>query len=119
MLSGMCDIYLEPSELWIETEHFARTSKKCDGCGGSILSKALYLKHFSKFDGAVFYGKMCGACVSDRQQFADAHGGMLCTPDALRQFIRDCVAEGEDGSEVWEAMLARMDARRMSRDLIC
>jgi len=107
----MCVLDLEPCEVWTETEHTARTPKKCDGCGGSMAAGDRYVKHFSKYDGLIASEYLCMPCKADRAEFADAHG-ITPTPDGFWQILADCVSEDEDEeNNPWKPMLDRLRAR--------
>lgn len=106
----MCFVALEPCKVWQETERKARKSHECSCCHGTIKAGAMYLVHFSVFDGTATSEKMCGPCEADRKEFADAHESLLCSPGWLRRMVRDCMGEGDD-DEKWRAMLDRIKAR--------
>ena len=114
----MCDIDLEPCDVWSEVERTARKAHRCSACGGPIRSGERYTVHFSKYEGEVCSAKMCVACGAARQEFAEAHGSdygsaSLCQPPALVGFLRDCIADGDDESETrWKPMLTAILARR-------
>lgn len=113
----MCVLDLEPCEVWSETEHVARTPKKCDCCGGPVIKADRYIKHFSKYDGTVTSNYLCMPCKADRGYFAAAHG-ITPTPDGFWQILADCVSEDEDEeSNPWKPMMDRIKARaRSGRD---
>lgn len=109
----MCFIDLEPCDLWIETEHKARTPKVCSSCRGSIRPGETYTKHFSKYDGLVTSNVMCKPCDDDRAKFAEAHENLQPTPDYFRVMLRECVTDAAD--DPWMPMLRAMDERAASR----
>jgi len=106
-----CD---ESPEVWLETERKARKEHICSSCCRVVDAGEKYLAHFSVYDGRSWIGKLCCDCVSDRAKFAEAHGGILCFPSELRNVLVDCIAEGDDESEMWRSMLDRIKARGLA-----
>jgi hypothetical protein len=108
----MCDVFLEPCELWEEAKRKARKHHLCDCCWASIKPGETYTTHFSKHDGDVTSEKICTACVNDRVAFAKEHGDMTPTPSYFPTLLSNCVAEDDDSREVWQPILDRI---RLSR----
>lgn len=106
----MCFADLGPAQVWRETERKARKPHACDCCGGAIPAGAVYLVHFSVFDGTATSEKMCGPCRDDRAEFAAGHDGVLCSPGWLRTLVSDCSSDYPEDA-AWRAMLARIRAR--------
>jgi hypothetical protein len=104
----MCALDLEPCDLWVESEHRARTAKRCSCCGGPINVGDRYVKHFSKYDGEVTSNKMCKPCEADRDAFGEAHE-LNAAPESFRSILADCVSDGDD--DRWGQMLAALRAR--------
>ncbi len=109
----MCMIELEPCQVWVENDCVAKRDHKttCDCCNGKITAGMPYITHFSKYDGDVTYGKLCGACRDDRAVFADAHDGGLPQPNYLITMIEECIGEGGDDDKQWQEMLDRIERR--------
>lgn len=109
----MCFVDLDPCEVWQETNRKARKEHKCSCCCRTIKVGEQYLVHFSVFEGNSLSDKCCDQCEGDRAEFALVHDGVLCTPHALPDMVRSCIGEGGDDT-AWEAMLARIWARRLA-----
>ena len=108
----MCQIELEPCEVWIETERRARKAHRCSCCAGGIPSGALYTVHFSVQDGEAVPEQLCGACADARGAFARAHGEVVPTPSYFPTLLWECIAEGDPESETrWRPMLDAIRAR--------
>ena len=108
----MCDVELEPSDAWTETERTARKEHRCSACRGRIAAGSRYLVHFSKYEGAIITGKLCGDCRADRDTFCRSHYALTCTPSYFPTLLADCIADGDEESEqAWKPMLAAMQAR--------
>lgn len=111
----MCMIELEPCEVWVEKTLRARKDHQCSACQGHIGKGQSYSTHFSVFEGDATYEKICAACFVDRKEFGAAHG-MLCTPGSFENFLRDCIADGDEESErKWKPMLERLEARKAAK----
>ena len=109
----MCDIDLEPCEVWRETRRRARKAHRCSCCRVEIPAGEMYCDHFSVYEGDGRREKLCLVCHADRERFADAHGGMICMPDHLPDMLADCIAEGDEESEqMWKPMLDRINRER-------
>lgn len=107
----MCFVDLEPCEVWEERHRKARKVHRCSCCGRAISPGERYLVHFSVFQGDPTSEKCCAACEADRQKFADAHGGTLCTPGWLPNMLRSCIGEDPDSEETWAPMLKSIRSR--------
>lgn len=126
----MCDIDDgERCEVWCETQRRARKPHRCNACHGPIGEGEIYLVHFSKFEGYVSSEKMCVECELARQEFADAHNGVLWSPSIMRAMLTECIDEGatadEEGGTIvdpedarWQMMVEAMDARRQPRPTV-
>lgn len=124
----MCDIDDgERCSVWSETQRRARKPHRCDACSGPIGIGEIYLVHFSVFEGYTTSEKMCVECEVARDEFADEHNGMLCTPSGMRETLRECISEGtsadDEGNAVvdpedarWQAMLDAMAARAATKE---
>lgn len=107
----MCFVDLDPCEVWRETERKARKPHRCSCCKAAINPGQLYLVHFNVFEGTVTNEKMCLPCRDDRKEFADGHGGTLCSPGSLVQMVGECIGEGDDDDR-WRNLLKRIKGRR-------
>jgi hypothetical protein len=107
----MCYIDLEPCTIWNETHHKARKEHTCSCCGRTIRVGECYMTHFSIFEGETTSEKCCNDCEEDRQVFADAHEGTLCSPGWLENLLRDCISDGDDDTDPWKLMLGRIKSR--------
>ena len=58
----MCDLDLEPCEIWNEKKRKAQKSHECDCCGRMIRPGEIYLVHFSVYDGDTTSEKVCAEC---------------------------------------------------------
>jgi hypothetical protein len=88
----MCQIDLEPCEVWQETHRRARKSHVCHCCGGSIDSGEVYIVHFSVSDGEVTTEKMCALCdlaAADFQQ----HHKTRSNPSYMRELLEECLVD--------------------------
>ena len=114
----MCEIDMDSwCELWSERAVRARKAHICSECRRAIDPGETYVVHFSKFEGDVSYGKICGTCESDRDQFRTAHNGAMYAPPAFDECLEQCIAEGDEESDrVWAPMLARLRDRRKAAD---
>lgn len=110
----MCFVDLEPCQLWDERHRKARKPHRCSCCRREIRAGETYLIHFSVFEGMATTEKCCPECEADREIFAKAHDGTLCSPGWLVTMIGDCMSEEPESRAVWEPMLARIRARRNS-----
>lgn len=109
----MCEISLEPAEVWNETPRKARKKHECSSCGGVIQPKETYSVHFSLCDGEPRSEKICEPCRQAREEFSDAHEALTPTPSYFPRMLGECVAEGDPESEKrWKPMLAALVARR-------
>lgn len=98
--------------MWSETERRARKAHRCTSCMGAIQPGTRYTVHFSKYDGETTSEKLCAQCRDSRQDFADAHGGMLPLPSYFPTLLRECIAEGDEESERrWKPMLEALTLR--------
>lgn len=107
----MCYIDYEPCTVWNETHHKARKEHICSCCGRTIRIGEIYMTHFSVFEGDVTSQKCCAECEKDRQEFADAHEGTLCTPGSLVGDLKDCIYDGGDDTDPWKLMSDRIKNR--------
>lgn len=110
----MCEIAdPEPCEVWDERPVVARKEHQCTCCRSPIHAGETYLRHFSVFEGAVETGKLCPACKADREAFSAAHHGVLYTPGIFPLQLSDCIADGDEESELrWKPMLERIVTSR-------
>jgi predicted RNA-binding Zn-ribbon protein involved in translation (DUF1610 family) len=109
----MCEIDLDPCEVWSEIERTARKEHACTTCGSRIEPGSRYVDHFHVHDGDGSVQKMCLPCRADRDSFAEAHGEMTPTPSYFPQLLLDCIADGEPESErKWKPMYAALLSRR-------
>lgn len=107
----MCDISLEPCDVWTETERTARKEHVCSSCRGRILPKARYWTHFSKYDGEVSFQRICGPCYAARDEFANAHESTP-VPAYFPTLLRECIDDhDEESKRRWGPMLAALVAR--------
>lgn len=108
----MCDIDLEPCDVWREEMRKARKPHRCSCCGGAVVIGDRYISHFSKFDGSITSENLCLSCDRDRDMFAAAHEHMSPTPSHFPQMLADCIHEGDPESMTkWAPMLARIQER--------
>ena len=105
----MCDIYLEPCEVWVETHRKARKEHECSCCFRKIVRGETYLIHFDVFEGRANSRKMCQQCEADRKEFADDHDSLLCDPSYFPEMLGNCI--GDDGDDKWRLMLDRIRQR--------
>lgn len=112
----MCSSGLSGDACDVWNEYFPRARKDhgCDGCGGAIHRRDLYLSHRSLFEGYWSSGKLCLACWYAREEFVGEHrGSLIPAPAALSDVIQDCISDGDEDSELrWGPMLEGMRARR-------
>lgn len=112
----MCDIDLEPCDLWSEKQVKARKPHTCSCCGGAIKPGELYTKHFSKFEGDTTSEKACSACQAMRDEFLEIHK-TVGNPGYMEDALRDCIEmeeyEGNDAmAKKWRGELDAMSVRR-------
>lgn len=104
----MCYLDLGPCDVWQETQRKARKEHRCGCCRRTIRAGETYLVHFSIYEGNLNSQKCCTDCKSDRQDFANAHGGMICTPEILPMLLEECIDEEPAEAERWRPMLERI-----------
>ena len=108
----MCDIDLEPCEVFRETPvKAARKAHVCSCCGGPIRAGEGYLQHFSVYDGEVRTEKACAACVAMTQAFAKAHSGHYSNPSYMPDLLQGCVDSGDEDAAQWIAALEALRQR--------
>ena len=117
----MCDINLDPCDVWRESHRKARKEHVCSCCRRAIRPGETYLVHFSVFEGDARTQKCCAECDRDRDVFAEAHGGTLSEPSYFGVLLGECIGEGDDNDERWRPMLSRIrasmaDARERARE---
>lgn len=110
----MCELDLEPCEVWSETPRRAAKEHVCGGCRQVIRKGDAYLSHFHVFEGEASTERLCFVCWWVRKLFARTHG--YAAPSALYELIQDCIADGEDAWRDEMAVIKRRyrtsDARR-------
>ena len=105
----MCELDLEPCEVWNQTERTARKPHRCDCCRRPIGQGQRYVNTFWKFEGEVGTAKACADCQVDIKAFAAAHGGSQFMPDYFVDVLKECIWDGDPESEsVWKPMLERV-----------
>lgn len=114
----MCDIELEPCEIFQETQVKARKQHVCSCCGGLIKPGETYVKHFSLMDGDVTSEKSCAACVALAAEFKKVHG-TYSNPSFMPELLQDCIESEEyEGNtamvEKWTKEIEAMDQRKRS-----
>lgn len=112
----MCHLNLEQAKVWREDKHKARRDHRCSCCYSVIPKGQSYLAHFSAIYDTTESSKLCADCERDRATFADAHEGMLCSPDFLFSLLLECVPDDPDYDDaqaiLWRFMIARMKGTR-------
>jgi hypothetical protein len=106
----MCQIDLDPCEVWSEVARMARKPHDCDGCDATIAKGEAYLSHFSVFEGNRQAQACCFQCWLAREDFAQVHGATP-TPGALAEMLSECIAPGDPDSARWKFWLDAMLAR--------
>jgi hypothetical protein len=95
----VCDIDLEPCEVWKETKiGKARKAHKCDCCHGPIRVGEPYTKLFTVYEGDASSEKSCSACDDDVATFQDDHtvrGVPSYMPELYQQCVQDSMDEGD------------------------
>jgi hypothetical protein len=107
----MCEIDLEPCDVFAETYHVARKIHRCSCCGGSIQPGARYLRTFGIFEGDMFVERGCLACGKEIARFSRAHEGIRFTPGTLDFVLEECIENEPESAKPWRAMQARIRAR--------
>lgn len=107
----MCEVELEPADVFVDTYQVARKEHRCSCCSGPIVVGERYLKHFQVFEGTPLTEKACAACAADRETFTkDPNHGSSC-PSYFREMLNDCV-DHTDANDRWRPMLDALTARR-------
>ena len=109
----MCDLSdaYEPAEIFRDEWRRARKEHRCGACNGRIMAGERYIAHFQLFEGDASYSKCCSACAEIRGRFADAHEGAITSPEGLSYMLADCVADGDEDSQQWQADIDAMRER--------
>ena len=111
----MCEFeYDDGYTLWHEKPRRAAKPHRCSGCGAVIPRGEVYLAHFSKYEGRLNTGRLCGLCRADRDEFADAHEGVMPPPSGFEEILVDCMSEGEDERARWTPAYEALRSRRMA-----
>lgn len=114
----MCEINLDPCDVWKVSRPKARKAHRCAACGGTIAPGTQYVRLFTLFDGEARDDASCAECWADNEAFGNADGHTMTAPGYFPELLRECVewTEDDDGNEVatgeWAPMLARLEARR-------
>lgn len=87
----MCEIDLEPADVFLDTSHKARKEHRCACCGGPIARGERYLRHFQVFEGTAISERCCAACAADREAFADADGHGFSAPSYFPEMLSNCI----------------------------
>jgi hypothetical protein len=98
----MCEIDLDPADVWSEGPRRARKEHNCSACGDVIRVGQAYLYHFSISDREPATEKCCYRCWAAREEFAQAHGDRSFMPGMLIDMLSECIAERDPGFEHWE-----------------
>jgi hypothetical protein len=104
----------ETCVVWRETARTARKPHRCHACCAPIVPGEAYLEHFSLFDDVPQAERLCFLCWLVREEFRQAHESVM-TPTCLTDYLRECVAESEEGSETrarWAELLGQLNRRR-------
>lgn len=65
----------DPCDFFVETEHKARKTHKCEECGRTINPDEKYIRHFSKSYGDVVYFCVCKHCnIASNWLMRECHG---------------------------------------------
>jgi hypothetical protein len=114
----MCNIDLEPCEVWSETWRNAAKPHKCDCCHGPIVMGSRYVKFFMLFDGDPRSEKMCELCAKAMGEFAAHDGHMKTMPSGFDDLLIECIHDGdgvtidENDNEVFDKETVRWKAMR-------
>lgn len=122
----MCDIDLEPAEVWKETTRKARKDHQCRCCKRTIRKGEEYVVVFSIFEGEADSQKCCAHCDKERHDFAAHDGHCLSMPSHFREMLSDCIGDSyrsyDDDEPIYDAetvawidMRDRIEARRPAR----
>jgi hypothetical protein len=114
----MCELELEPCEVWRETYRTARKEHRCSSCGGPIRGGEKYRDHFSIFEGHRTSQRACATCAADMDAFGKEHGTWPI-PSHLAETLQECIADGDEESErVWKPMLEALRARMVPNQAV-
>jgi hypothetical protein len=112
----MCDIDLEPCEVWKESKvKAARKAHTCSCCHGPINVGEPYTKLFVVYEGEAESEKSCKACDDDVATFMADHT-MRGVPSLMPDLYQQCVDESEDegdaeNAEKYRRIIAENEAR--------
>lgn len=93
----MCEINLEPCDVFQDTHRRARKPHVCDCCGGAIDPGEVYIAHFSVMDGDITAEKMCALCDLAAADFQQEHK-TRSNPSYMRELLEECLVD-ETGQE--------------------
>ena len=123
----MCDIDLEPAEVWSETKRKARKEHECHCCGRTIRPGEEYIAVFCVFEGRPDNEKCCAHCDKERRDFAAHEGHCLSMPSNFIELVDGCIGdsywnEDDDGEPIYDAetvmwvdMRDRIEARQPAK----
>lgn len=111
----MCEFeYDDGYTLWHEKPRRAAKPHVCSACGAAIARGEIYLAHFSKYEGGLRTGRLCGPCRVDRDEFAEAHEGVTPPPSGFESILVDCMNEGDEERARWTPAYEALRSRRMA-----
>lgn len=108
----MCEIDMEPCDVWVPSIHRARKEHRCDCCGTAIRPGQRYHRLFTIFEGDAATSKHCRRCNSALLAFGKAHDGMTPTPVGFDDILDECIAERDEGYQIWMRVRAAIRRRR-------
>jgi hypothetical protein len=104
----------ERCAVWSETPHKARKEHLCSTCDATIPKGAVYIRHFSLYDGHCSTAKVCGPCNEIRTAFGREHA-YYPHPDTTLEYLDQCVQDARDEREGWKQPLKWARAARSIR----
>lgn len=107
----MCEIDLEPCEVFTSKVVTAKKEHRCGCCERTIRPSEKYHKTFAIFEGEPSSHKHCRDCERDMAAFAKAHEGARITPDGFDWMLDECIDEGTEDPRRWKAMRERIRTR--------
>lgn len=111
----MCEIDLDPCEVFTTKTVTAKKEHRCGCCERTIRAGEIYHRTFAIFEGDASTHKHCRDCERDMAAFAKAHDGARITPDGFEQLILECIDEGDDSVRRWKAMRERIRTRSVDK----